>query len=685
MIISDPALEELSHYRQALDASEARFRNLITSNVDGMIVIDASGAVRFANPAAEALFARSASELVGAPFGFPIIADETSEIEIVRGDGAVLLAEMRVVETEWEGNGALLASLRDCTARKQAEARLRLLESVAVNAHDAAMIVEMRPPALGGPFIVFVNAAFGRITGYEPGEALGGRPDLLYGPQTDKALLDKLQLAVGERTGATVELVNYRRDGSSYWAEVSVVPLLDEVNRVTHVVSLHREITERKRAEEQLRRDALYDSLTNLPNRSLFLERLSRAIARGRRRKADGFAVFFLDCDRFKNVNDSLGHLAGDQLLIAIARRIELCLRPSDTVARLGGDEFAILLDPLAAPEDANGVADRIHAQFRAPFTVGEHEIFVSASIGIALSDQRYQRPEELLRDADAAMYQAKRRGRAHHAIFDTSMHANAMLLLQMESDLRRALERNEFVVHYQPIVALQTGRIVALEALVRWAHPLQGLVTPSDFIPVAEETGLIVPLSWWVLGEACHQMRCWQERFPSNPPLAINVNISGRHVAQPDLAEHVSALLLASEVAAGSLRLEITESAIIENPEKAALMLQRLSDQQVQLCIDDFGTGYASLSSLHHFPIRTLKIDRSFVQRIDESCEHREIVRTIVGLAKGLAMDVVAEGVETEAQLEQLRALECTYGQGYLFSRPVDGEAIGALLAAQR
>ncbi len=467
------------------------------------------------------------------------------------------------------------------------------------------------------------------------------------------------------------------------------------------------DITERKLAEAQLIQNAFYDQLTGLANRALFMDRLRQAV---RRAKSSGrnnslnqphlFAVLFLNLNRFKVVNDSLGNQIGDQLLQEFARRLQTCLRPTDTVARLGADEFAILIEGIQDVTDATRVAESIHQTLTSPFSLEDNEVFMTVSIGIALNtnssdrlaehdakssgDHRALQPEDLLRDADMAMYSAKAKGKALYEVFDTAMHSHAVDRLQMETDLRRAIERQEFQVYYQPIVSLSTSRISGFEALIRWHHPQRGLVFPSEFIPIAEETGLITPIGWWTLREARKQLSIWQEQFPAAQPLAINVNLSCKQLTQPNLIEEIDKVLQETQLAVGSLKLEITESLVMENPDLVRDLLFQLKERNINLCIDDFGTGYSSLSRLHHFPISTLKIDRSFVSRIGALGENSEIVQAIVTLAQTLSMDVVAEGIEVSEQVDPLIALQCDYGQGYFFSKPLDSDAARALLAAQ-
>lgn len=449
-------------------------------------------------------------------------------------------------------------------------------------------------------------------------------------------------------------------------------------------IELRSEVTERKTAEAKLIHDAFHDSLTGLPNRALFLERLGRVIERTKRLKDYYFAVLFLDLDRFKVVNDSLGHLLGDQLLIGFARRLEIYLRSVDTVARLGGDEFVILLDGIKDINCATQIADRIQKELTLPFDLNGYEVFISTSIGIALSTTGYDQPEEILRDADTVMYRAKALGKARYEVFDKDMHARAVSLLQLENDLRRSLERQELQVYYQPIVSVNTGRINGFEALVRWQHPSRGLVSPVEFIPIAEETGLIVPIGYWVLRQACRQMSAWQKSYQASGLLTISVNFSGKQFSQPDLIKQVDQILQETGLDGKSLKLEITESVLIGNSDLVAGMLLQLKSLGVQVDIDDFGTGYSSLSYLHRFPIDALKIDRSFISRIGINNENLEIVQTIITMAHNLGMSVVAEGVETAKQLAQLKSLQCEYSQGYFFSKPLNPEAASAFIAKE-
>ncbi len=425
-----------------------------------------------------------------------------------------------------------------------------------------------------------------------------------------------------------------------------------------------------------------YDPLTGLPNRSLFTQWLSRAIGRAQLQSAYRFAVLLVDLDRFKMVNESLGHETGDQLLRAIARRLHKHLRFSDAVARISGDEFTILLDDIQDVSDAVRIANRVHLALQDPFRLADQDIFPTVSIGIALSATGYDRPEQMLQDAETAMYRAKT-AEAGYEIFDPEMRRRAREMLRLASDLRRAVERGEFTLHYQPIVSLKSHSVTGFEALVRWIHPVRGFVSPGEFIPAAEETGQIIQIGEWVLFEACQQMARWQRDLREAAPAVINVNLSRKQLAEPGLVRRVSQTLRATGLAPSSLNLEITESMVMENTNSAIDTLMHLRSLGAHVSIDDFGTGYSSLSCLHRLPIQTIKIDRSFVSRMGLDVESSEIVRTIVALARNLHKTVVAEGVETTDQLARLEALGCDLAQGFLFSRPVPAADAGKLFSA--
>ncbi len=500
--------------------------------------------------------------------------------------------------------------------------------------------------------------------------------------QDDLALLTEGLSAAFARGSDNVECELRVRCGDSRWRwlHCRALALRDGVDRVVGALT---DVTERKELEEQLRHDALYDPLTGLPNRTLLLERLDREIEHTKRRPDYTFAVLFLDVDGFKVLNDSLGHLVGDQLLEQVAHRLTGHLRSTDTAARFGGDEFAVLLHDVTDPGDLPLVAEKIQEMLAEPFTVGEHEIVVSASIGIASSVTGYDSAADVLRDADTAMYRAKSLGKGTYATFDVTMHHHAVSRLRIETELRRAIENGELRLHYQPIVHLDSRRITGFEALVRWRQPGRGDVPLAEFLPVAEETGLIIPIGRWILAEACRQLREWRDIAPGRGQLRMSVNVSHRQFWHSGLLDDVNTALTQAGLAPTDLKLEITEGVIMHNPEDASVTLRALHDRGVELEVDDFGTGYSSLEALHRFPIEALKIDRSFVSRIGIDERSTELVRTMVMMGRSLQMKVVAEGIEHEEQRQLLNELDCDFGQGYLFSRPVSGDVASSLLLA--
>ena len=442
------------------------------------------------------------------------------------------------------------------------------------------------------------------------------------------------------------------------------------------------EINQFPKRLEQLTRQAFRDALTGLPNRALFMDRLTHGLTRARRRH-EHVAVLFLDLDRFKVINDTLGHTVGDQLLVEVSNRLGSSLRPGDTVARLGGDEFGLLLEDVADAETAELVALRIEAELAKPLIFEGREVFVTASIGIALSSERLGTPEEVLRDADLAMYHAKAKGKARHEIFDGTMSAPALDRMDLEMDLRSAITNRDFRLHYQPILRLETGRIVEVEALIRWQHEKRGLLQPDAFIGLTEETGLIVPIGQWVLTEACRQARAWQIEFPRTPALGMSVNLSAKQFQNPKLVEEITDALTMSGLDPACLKLEITESVVMQDVPATLAKLHELKDLGIRLAIDDFGTGYSSLGYLKRFPVDTLKIDRSFVKGLSHEGGDSAIVRAVVTVAKSLNMDVTAEGIETDQQRLELKALGCEFGQGFLFGRPLTPEHLKPLLAS--
>jgi diguanylate cyclase (GGDEF)-like protein/PAS domain S-box-containing protein len=531
---------------------------------------------------------------------------------------------------------------------------------------------------------IFFSSRWKNMLGYaddEVGDSLAEWLNLIY---PDDQEFFKVRLTAHFRKLLNSFEHEYRirnQDGSYRWVLCRGLAVWDERNQATRIAGSQTDISVRRAAEQQLQYDALHDLLTGLPNRALFLDRLDRVIAIARRQPERSFAVLFLDLDRFKTINDSLGHAAGDQLLIVIAQRIQSCLRPSDTVARLGGDEFTILIEEIADSQMIELIAGRIQSVIAEPVLLGGHHAITTASIGVTTSALEYNSSTEMIRDADTAMYHAKVNGKARHVIFTPAMHTQAMEKLQLEGDLREALNAGNLRLHYQPIISLISGKVIGFEALLRWQHPQRGLLYPGAFLDMAEETGLIVPISWWVLRQACLEARTWQVDFPTDPPLSVNVNFSARLFSDPLIIDQIAAILAESGIPPVSLKIELTEHSLVSLSNGTSDVLRRIRDLGVQLCIDDFGTGYSSLSYLHNFPVSTLKIDRSFINHLGPPDEQNEIVQTIIGLARTLNLDVVAEGIETEQQCQQLRDLECGLGQGWLFAPGLESEAVRALL----
>ncbi len=450
--------------------------------------------------------------------------------------------------------------------------------------------------------------------------------------------------------------------------------------------ALQSEIEERKRAEERLLYDAFHDALTGLPNRALFLDRLQHVIESGRRHPEQLYAVLFLDLDRFKVVNDTLGHIVGDHLLVAVGERLAECLRPGDTVARLGGDEFGILLDRIADTADATQVSDRILRSLARSVEVDGHEIFATCSIGIALRSERYQRPEQVLRDADIAMYQAKQRGKGCAEIFDAEMHGSVVDRLQLEADLRRAVDRGEeFLVHYQPIVALRTGKLIGIEALVRWDKPGRGIIEAVDFVPLADESGVLAAIGDWAFKSACDQLKLWQDRVPGLAGVTVSVNVARAQFRRPEFVDVLQRIVHDAGVDPRGVAIEVTEAVIMDEVETSATKLARLRELGLQIHVDDFGTGYSSLSYLHRFPITAVKIDRSFVTGLPGHLESEEVIKAIVSIAESLDFDVIAEGVETGVQIDKLEELRCRYAQGPALAKPMSAADLEAWVSASK
>jgi diguanylate cyclase (GGDEF)-like protein/PAS domain S-box-containing protein len=591
--------------------------------------------------------------------------------DIAEREAAEAALEKRVSERTAELTHINSLLTEQIAERQRTEAVLQASEEryrvLVENANDIIFTIDLE-----GNF-TSINKAGENLTGYilKPWEKLSFFTVIApeYHNLAEQMMWQKLSKKRG-RTTYEIEVVTIEQKRLAL--EVNS-QLIFQDGKPAGIQGIARDVTERKWAENQMRHNALHDALTGLPNRALFLNHLEISIERRkRRRSASRFAVLFLDIDRFKVINDGLGHLVGDKLLVEVADRLKNCLRADDVVARFGGDEFTVLLSEINSLDYVEEIAERILAEISRPFAIEEHEIFTSTSIGIALSEDVYKKPEELLRDADTAMYRAKNAGKARYQIFDQTMHVRAANLLKTETSLRRALEREEFEIHYQPIVRLRDRRITGFESLLRWRHPERGLIPPAEFIPLAEENGFIIPIGQWVLRESCRQIKHWHEEIEGAENICISVNLSVKQLARHGLIKNVSHILNETKIEPRCLNLEITESAIMENSEAAKKLLRRLKDLGVWLTTDDFGTGYSSLSYLHRFPIDCLKIDRSFVWGMTSQNHNLEIVKTILTLAQTLNMDVVAEGVENEAQIEPLKRFGCEYAQGYLFSKPL-------------
>jgi diguanylate cyclase (GGDEF)-like protein/PAS domain S-box-containing protein len=531
---------------------------------------------------------------------------------------------------------------------------------------------------------IFYSPRWKEILGYDEDEIGSDADDWMKRIHEDDIERFKLDLSnhlAGLTSHFNIEYRLFTKKDGYRWVLTRGLAVHDEDSIPYRMAGSLTDVTERKHAEQQLLHDAFHDTLTGLPNRALFLDRLSRSIERAKRSNQADFAVLFFDLDRFKVVNDSLGHQIGDQLLIIISERIKSLLRSGDTLARLGGDEFAILLEWLDDPIDGKQVSERILDDLKEPVQLAGQIVYISASIGIVAGSTEYKRPEDILRDADIAMYRAKSAGKASFAVFDTDLREYAITRLELEGDLRVALARNELQVFYQPIISLASGSITGFEALLRWFHPVRGLISPENFIPLAEETGLIVPIGRWVLKEACQQLQSWQVRFPSEPPLTMSVNFSGRQFVQSGCVQQIQQILKETRVSPSTLKLEITESLLMENSKTSIATLNSVRDMGIQLLIDDFGTGYSSLGYVQHFPIDTIKIDRIFVSQMGTNNQRSEIARTIIQLACELGLDTIAEGIETQEQLGLLKDLACGYGQGWLFSKAITRDEIEILL----
>ena len=705
----DLILSTTDHKRAISDLrkSEARYRAVVNTASDAIIIITSDGVIRSFNRGAERIFGYRAEEVIGQLFTLIMperfreqcmlglrrylethesrVIGGTTELIGLRNEGSEFPVELSLGEVHEAGERLFAAIIRDITERKRSEEALRQLsrqnEMVLNSAGEGIFGLDLQGKT------TFINPAAAHMTGWDIEDLLGQRlHDFLHHSKPDGTPYpqEECPIYAAFKTGATLSRDNevfWRKDGTHFPVEYVSTPII-EGDKILGAVVTFKDITERKALEQKLQYQAFHDPLTDLPNRASFMDRLGHALTRADRLETK-VAVLFTDLDNFKIVNDSLGHKAGDQLLIAVADRLKTCLRPEDIVARLGGDEFTILLEGVAGVSDAAKVAERIAEELQPPFVLDGQEVFATTSTGIAVSSAAQGQPTDLLRHADLAMYRAKSKGKACYEVFEPSMSIDALERLELETELRRALGREEFRVYYQPEILLESGEIVGMEALVRWEHPKRGLLRPQEFLSIAEESNLILSIGQWVLREACNQLRTWQEQYPSTAPLVIGVNLSTREFFQPSL---IAEILRETGVDPQTLQLEITEGAVAYNhAQNANNTLWDLKALGVQLAIDDFGMGYSSLSYLKQFPVNVLKIDRSFVRELGKDPKDTKIVAAIIHLARALDLKVIAEGVETAEQVEQLRKMECDVAQGYYFSKPLPSEAVSALLQQQR
>jgi len=671
------------------------FERAIHASSNGIVITDAledGNPIIYVNPAFERITGYESAEVVGKNCNFlqgqeknqsglnPIRSgiregrECQATLKNYRKNGEMFWNELHIapVHNSQHHLTHFIGVQTDISERKQAEESLQLAQFCLDHALESVFLIKTTGK------IYYVNESAYKSLDYSRDELLHLNVQNIF-VNFPLQTWDSDYIPSTEQFGCIFEGLQRKKNGELFPVEVSINYL--EFQGQAYYCAFVKDITERKELEERLLRQALYDNLTKLPNRSFFTERLSQAIKHTKKNPAYKFAVLFLDLDRFKVVNDSAGHHLGDQLLIAIAQVLESCCSPKDTVARLGGDEFTILVEDIQNQTEAITLAEKIQGKLKTPIVIDTYEVFTSASIGIAFNNPSYDTPEDMLRDADLTMYQAKQTGRGTQAIFHQVMHTQLVKRLNLERKLHRALEQKELSVYYQPIISLQTLEIKGFEALMRWQHPQLGFIPPDQFIPIAEETGLIISLGEWILTEACQQIITWQNKLNLKNPLSISVNICGRQLKDKNVVTRIERILKEVGLDSKQLKLEITESMLMEDMDTTTEILGELRQKQIQLCIDDFGTGYSSLSYLHRFPINTLKIDRSFVSRIGQGGEKSEIVKTIINLAQSLDMDLIAEGIETEHQLKFLQQMGCEQGQGYYISQPLEAKLIEEFL----
>jgi diguanylate cyclase (GGDEF)-like protein/PAS domain S-box-containing protein len=686
--------EDVTERRRAEEKLQLQAR-LLDAVGEAVIALDVEGRVLYWNRMAEEMYGWSSEEAMGRNLREMVVPEDcreraeeisrqvtegrswSGEFMVRRKDDTSfpVVATNTPVYDETGNLTGVIGVLRDVTARKEAEEALEESEQRFGSAFRDASI-GMALVGTDGRFMQ-VNRSLCRIVGYSEEELLEKTFQEITHPDDLRADVEQVRrMLAGEIETYQMEKRYLHKDGNVVWVLLSVSLVHDEEGEPLYFISQIQDVTERKLAEERLYHQAHHDLLTDLPNRQLFLDRLGQALERTRRRSGSKVAVLFMDLDNFKIVNDSLGHRAGDQILVTVAERLKRCLRPEDTLARFGGDEFTVFIESVESPADATTVAERIMQGLREPVVLNGREFFVGTSIGIAVGTAPQKYPEDLLRDADTAMYQAKEEGLGYR-VFEPDMYEQSVKRLTWENDLRRAIEAEEFVVHYQPVVRLGGGEVWGLEALVRWDHPELGFRNPSQFIPAAEESGLIVPVCESVLEEACRQAKDWQKQYSQMPPWHVSVNISATQLKRPDFAEVVGGVLKRTGLEARCLSLDVTETVFVESLESYATALDELKSKGVRISIDDFGTGYSSLSYLKGLRADILKIDKKFIKGIGEDVEDTAIVQMVIDLAHTLGMETVAEGVESDGQAKELRRMGCDMGQGYYFSEPFPPEAM--------
>ncbi len=672
--------------------------DIVQSVADTIIIEDANGILTFVNPRGEKLLGYSPEALVGKHWSVIVPRDQINQVKsetkkrpegvesqyettLLRIDGTQVpvIASARPL---FEGGqfAGVLTAFTDISERRRVENALKESEEKFRSLVENLNVGVYRTNgSINGKFI-HANTAIVEMFGYQNLDEFleVSFSDFYEKPQDHERFVNEI-FDQGFVKNREIRLI--KKDGSPFWASCTSNAQFTD-GKLKWIDGVIEDITKRKQAEDRLVHDAFHDTLTNLPNRALFYDRLQHAMARAKRRSNYQYAVLFLDLDRFKLINDSLGHNIGDQLLILVADRLSSFLRSVDTIARLGGDEFVILVDEIGSINEAIHIANRVQSELKQPFNINKHEVYTSASMGIVFHSDEYMSPEDILRDADTAMYRAKRMGKDRYELFDLKMRQDVIHRMEVETELRRAQELGEFRVYYQPMISTKTDQIIGFEALIRWQHPQRGLLVPKDFLDVAEETGLIIPMGQWVLQEACKMIKKIQRKFRQDPPLFVSVNLSRRQFAHPGLITDIKKVLKTNNLNPGCLAVEITEDVIVDDSKRTSSTIQKLLDLGIRIQMDDFGTGYSSLAILHRFPIGALKIARDFIVEIESSEDRSEVVSTIISLARALNIHVIAEGVENSYQLNYLKSENCDMWQGYYCSRPVNEESLKQFLA---